>query len=121
MASSPQAAATKAGTMEGDKEAGDAVCTVHHDGSPEADDSIWGSHRRAVDAPGTPEAETLEAATLSVVVVTTVAQARAAVLQAHRSGPGGLVVLGRCAVCGRVGRVVHFDGELRARPREADP
>jgi hypothetical protein len=50
-------------------------------------------------------------------VCTTVAQVRAALAHAGRVGHQGVVVWGRCARCGRVGRVVHFDGVLRARAR----
>jgi len=52
-------------------------------------------------------------------VLTTVAQARAAVLDV-RTGGRVVAVRGRCAGCGRVGRLVHFDGVLRARPRAPD-
>jgi hypothetical protein len=58
-------------------------------------------------------------------VVRQVAQARAAAHAAHVQGRAGLradaVVYGRCARCGRVGEVVHFDGVLRARSQEPDP
>jgi hypothetical protein len=50
-------------------------------------------------------------------VLTTVAAVRAALADARDSGLDDVVVLGRCARCGRAGRVVHFDGELRARAR----
>ena len=120
MALTPPVAATKAGTMDGAQEACDAVCTVHQGGTSESDKAAKGPQGAAPCSEGTSDVETLEAAALSVVV-TTVAQALAAVLQAQQSGHGDLVVLGRCSVCGRVGRVVHFDGALRARPREVDP
>ncbi|MBU0479408.1 hypothetical protein KKC91_12730 [bacterium] len=50
-------------------------------------------------------------------VLTTVAQVRAALRDARKAGLEGVVLWGRCSRCGRVGRVVHFDGELRARAR----
>jgi hypothetical protein len=53
----------------------------------------------------------------SISVLTTVAQVRAALQDARESGIDDVVVWGRCARCGRVGRVVHFDGELRACAR----
>ena len=49
------------------------------------------------------------------VVLTTVAQVRAVLEHAVKAGHEGVVVWGRCARCGQVGRVVHFDGALRAR------
>lgn len=52
-------------------------------------------------------------------VLTTVAQVRAALAQAHAVGAVGVVVWGRCARCGRVGRVVHFDGVLRAHAQSS--
>jgi hypothetical protein len=48
-------------------------------------------------------------------VLTTVEQVRAALEQASIVGHHDVVVWGRCARCGRVGRVVHFDGTFRAR------
>jgi hypothetical protein len=46
-------------------------------------------------------------------VCTTVAQVRAAL---HKTQDrADVVVLGRCSMCGQVGRVVHFEGVLRAR------
>jgi len=53
----------------------------------------------------------------SMSVLTTVAQVRAALQNARESGFDDVVVWGRCARCGRVGRVVHFDGVLRTRAR----
>jgi len=50
-------------------------------------------------------------------VFTTVAEVRAVLSRARQTGLRDIVVWGRCARCGRVGRVVHFDGELRARAR----
>lgn len=50
-------------------------------------------------------------------VLTTVAQVQAALLDPRQSGSDDVVVWGRCSRCGRVGRVVLFDGELRARAR----
>lgn len=50
-------------------------------------------------------------------VLTTAAQVRAALEHAFKVGHQDGVVWGRCARCGRVGRVVHFDGALRARAR----
>lgn len=50
-------------------------------------------------------------------VLTTAAAVRAALSDAREHGPDEVVVWGRCARCGRLGRVVHFDGELRARAR----
>lgn len=50
-------------------------------------------------------------------VLTTVAQVRAALRAARETGLDDVVVCGRCSRCGREGRVVHFDGELRARAR----
>jgi len=52
-----------------------------------------------------------------VSVLTTVAQVRAALRDARETGVDDIVVWGRCSRGGRVGRVVHFDGELRARAR----
>ncbi len=53
----------------------------------------------------------------SISVLTTVAQVRAALQQASESGIDDIVLWARCSRCGRVGRVVHFDGVLRARAR----
>jgi hypothetical protein len=53
-----------------------------------------------------------------VLVLTTVAQVRAALQHAREVGHEDVVILGRCEKCGRVGRVVHFDGELRSRARD---
>ena len=50
-------------------------------------------------------------------VLTTVAQVRVALEDACETGLDDVVVWGRCSRCGRVGRVVHFDGSLRARAR----
>jgi len=50
-------------------------------------------------------------------VLTTAAQVRAALEHAFKVGHQDIVVWGRCARCGRVGRVVHFDGALRAHAR----
>lgn len=50
-------------------------------------------------------------------VFTTVAEVRAALARARQAGRCDVVVWGRCARCGRVGRVVHFDGVLRASAR----
>lgn len=56
--------------------------------------------------------------TASGPVFATVAQVRGALLAAAKKGHDNVVVWGRCARCGRVGQVVHFDGALRARARE---
>jgi hypothetical protein len=70
---------------------------------------------RAVSAVQEPvsrgEAELVDAKLL----LATVAQAQAVLQDARRGGLDDVVLWGRCARCGRVGRVVHFDGELRAR------
>jgi hypothetical protein len=82
-------------------------------------------------SPGEAEVEEADAPTVGVVrcgdversrmalgsVLTTVAQVRAALQDACETGIDDVVVLGRCSRCGRVGRVVHFDGSLRARAR----
>jgi hypothetical protein len=47
-------------------------------------------------------------------VFATVDQVRAALRRGQGVVGEGMVVLGRCARCGKVGRVVHFDGVLRA-------
>jgi hypothetical protein len=54
-------------------------------------------------------------------VVTTVAEARRVLSDAYAQGASAVVVAGRCARCGRLGQVVHFDGVLRARPGGPDP
>lgn len=56
--------------------------------------------------------------TASGPVLTTVAQVRAALFSAREVGREDVVVRARCSRCDRVGRVVHFDGVLRARARE---
>ena len=61
------------------------------------------------------DAETIRPA--SGPVLTTAAQVRAALEHAFKVGHQDGVVWGRCARCGRVGQVVHFDGALRARAR----
>ena len=49
------------------------------------------------------------------VVLTTVAQVRAALREADEAGIDDVVLWGRCSRCGRAGRIVHFEGLLRAR------
>lgn len=56
-----------------------------------------------------------------VVVLTTVAQVRAALRRAREVGWEAVVLWARCAGCGRVGRVLHFEGVVRARARDPDP
>ena len=48
-------------------------------------------------------------------VLRTAAQVRAALEHAHDVGNEAVVLWGRCSRCGRMGRVVHFDGVLRGR------
>lgn len=50
-------------------------------------------------------------------VFTSAARVRVALEHARRGGHPDAVIWGRCAKCGRVGQVVHFDGGLRARAR----
>jgi hypothetical protein len=70
---------------------------------------LWLPAIRGVAAPPAPNNQ------LPGPVVTTVAQVRAALAHADEANAVGVDVWGRCARCGRVGRVVHFDGVLRAR------
>jgi hypothetical protein len=77
-----------------------------------------GKEREAATAGSVPPGDVETSRPASGPVLTTVAQVRAALFYARKVGREEVVVWARCSRCGWVGRVVHFDGVLRARARE---
>ncbi len=113
--STPQVAAAQVLSSSGVEETADAKAAFFGDKRASQD----GTHCAAANGDAAAGIDTIRAA--SERVLTTVAQLREVLSRARDDGRADVVVWGRCSACGRLGRVVHFDGAARAQVQDPDP